>query len=179
MPKERGSTEPRLPDISNKAQAMQVKSSWTYRRDQKPAEYHWVTSGRVRVEWKNHSSELCPHFLSHELLFPPCEHYASLRIEMLWLCAFALSVPSTCHAIPHAYFHTLYISSSMLPSWKLILQVSIHLVPSERSSMIIPPLSQAETRSRAPHFSNNSQKAWTLRLSLFRGSKRGMLLFSH
>lgn len=123
-------------------------------------------------------SELCPHFLSHELLFPPCEHYASLRTEMLWLCAFALSVPSTCHAIPHAYFHTLYISNLMLPSRKLILQVSIHLVPSERSSMIIPPLSQAETRSRAPHFSNNSQKAWTLRLSLPWGNKRGMLLFS-
>ena len=123
-------------------------------------------------------SEPCPQFLSLELLFPPCVLYASLRTETLWLCAFALSVPSACHAIPHAYFHTLYISSLMLPSRKLILQVSIHLVPSERSSLIIPPLSQAETRSRAPHFSNNSQKAWTLRLSLPRGNKRGMLLFS-
>lgn len=47
-------------------------------------------------------SELCPHFLSRELLLPPCEHYAvfkdwdALTLCLCTLCSFCLPCHSPC-----------------------------------------------------------------------------------
>lgn len=65
-------------------------------------------------------SQLCPHFLSHELLFAQVDAMLSLRtftsLSMPWLCASAQSVPSACHVPPDPCFPTLYISSPTPPS---------------------------------------------------------------
>lgn len=121
-------------------------------------------------------SELCPHFLSHVTYFPYVNTMLSLRIEMLWLCAFDCLFPPPAMPFPMPIFTLCtYPVQCCRPENS---SFKFHSILSLLNGFPWLSLHYLSLRSCAPHFNNNSQKAWTLKLSLPWGNKRGMLLFS-